>query len=452
MDAALRMDPPGNRATLQRQTFRTSRLLDFFSEKELVTQTGYAVRDWPVVVVKELIDNALDSAEEAGIAPVISVTVDDAGIEVTDNGPGLPADTIEGVLDYTVRVSSREAYVGPTRGAQGNALKTIVGMPFALDPHIGTVLEIAANGVRHVINCAVDHIRQEPVIEHLTEPSFVRNGTSVRVRWPKSPSSNLLDAKHRFLQITDNFAWLNPHLTLTANLFGDEYLDKATDPAWSKWKPSDPAPAHWYRPKQLARLIGAYLAHDQDHGRIRTVREFVAEFRGLSSTAKQKAVLEATCLSREPLSVFVNGSAIDMVKVEWLLTVMQAHSKPVKPQDLGVIGEEHFSRRFANADADMETFVYRKVLEISGGLPVVIETAFGYCPDRKDDDVGRDLITGINWSPALVNPFRQLGYSSLDSLLASQRASVDEPVILVLHVAQPGIQYLDRGKSAVVTE
>ncbi len=440
-----------SRATLQRQTFHTSRLLDFFSEKELTAQTGHAVRDWPIVAVKELIDNALDACEEAGVAPMISVTVDEDGIEVADNGPGLPADTIEGVLDYTVRVSSREAYVSPTRGAQGNALKTIVGMPFALDPRIGTVLEIDANGVRHVINCAVDHLRQKPVIERLTGPGVVRNSTSVRVRWPKAASSNLLDAKGRFLQITDNFAWLNPHLTLTANLFGDEYLDEATDPAWSKWKPSDPAPAHWYTSKQLARLIGAYLAHDQDHGRIRTVRELVTEFRGLSATAKQKAVLEATGLSREPLTTFINDSGgIDDAKVFNLLWVMKAHSKPVKPQDLGIIGEDHLAQRFADAGADMETFAYRRVLEISGGLPVVIETAFAYCAEEREN---RDLITGINWSPALVNPFRQLGYySSLDSLLTEQRAGADEPVILVLHVAQPGVQYLDRGKSAVVTE
>ena len=33
----------------------------------------------------------------------------------------------------TVRVSSREAYVSPTRGAQGNALQTLLVMGFALD-------------------------------------------------------------------------------------------------------------------------------------------------------------------------------------------------------------------------------------------------------------------------------------------------------------------------------
>jgi DNA topoisomerase VI subunit B len=46
---------------LKRETFTTSRVLDFFSEKELIAQVGHPVRDWPLVVVKELVDNALDA-------------------------------------------------------------------------------------------------------------------------------------------------------------------------------------------------------------------------------------------------------------------------------------------------------------------------------------------------------------------------------------------------------
>ena len=61
-----------------------------------------------------------------------------------DNGPGIPADVVEDILDFSVRVSSREAYVSPTRGAQGNALKTIVAMPFVLDGHRG-LIEIEAH-------------------------------------------------------------------------------------------------------------------------------------------------------------------------------------------------------------------------------------------------------------------------------------------------------------------
>src|SRR4051812_26923766 len=99
---------------------------------------------------------------------------------VADNGPGLPAETIERVLDFSVRVSSREAYVSPTRGAQGNALKTILAMPFVLDGRHGRI-EIEARGVRHALDVHVDYIEQKPVIGHIQEPSDVKTGTIVRV-------------------------------------------------------------------------------------------------------------------------------------------------------------------------------------------------------------------------------------------------------------------------------
>ena len=153
------------RQDFKREVFKTSRLMDFFSRKELTAQVGHPERDWPLVAIKELVDNALDACEEAETEPVIHVTVDDHGIEVTDNGPGLPGCAIDAILDFSVRVSSREAYVSPTRGARGNALKTLIAMPFVLDGEAGTV-EIEACGARHVITCEVDHIQQKPVIHH----------------------------------------------------------------------------------------------------------------------------------------------------------------------------------------------------------------------------------------------------------------------------------------------
>ena len=173
-------------ATLSRATFRTSRLLDFCSEKELTAQTGHARGDWPLVAIKELMDNALGGCEEARIPPEIKVTVNGDGITIADNGPGIPASTIDGILDFGVRVSSREAYVSPTRGAQRNALKTIVAMPFVLDGARGRV-DIAAGGQRNQITFGVDQIRQQPTVGRETAPDdSVKNGTSVTVYWPDS--------------------------------------------------------------------------------------------------------------------------------------------------------------------------------------------------------------------------------------------------------------------------
>jgi hypothetical protein len=70
-------------AILERTTFRTNRLLDFASEKELVSQSGHQKDTWPVVILKELVDNAIDASEEAGAPPVVTVTVDRTGTSLT---------------------------------------------------------------------------------------------------------------------------------------------------------------------------------------------------------------------------------------------------------------------------------------------------------------------------------------------------------------------------------
>jgi DNA topoisomerase VI subunit B len=165
---------------VERTTFSTSRLLEFCSRKELTAQTGHEPDDWPLVIIKELVDNALDAAEEAGIKPCIHVTVARSRIRVRDNGRGIPPETVASILDFSTRTSSREAYVAPDRGAQGNALKTILAMPFAMSGQEGRV-EIVACGVRHTIMFRVDQIRQAPVIEHQPEPGPVRSGTSMTV-------------------------------------------------------------------------------------------------------------------------------------------------------------------------------------------------------------------------------------------------------------------------------
>ena len=133
--------------------------MDFFSEKELITQTGHAVEEWPLVIAKELIDNSLDACEEADIAPVIDVVADAGGISVKDNGPGLPEPTLKAALDFTIRASNREAYVAPDRGQQGNAFKTILPMPVVLDSEHGRLI-VEAHGKRHIITCGADPISQ----------------------------------------------------------------------------------------------------------------------------------------------------------------------------------------------------------------------------------------------------------------------------------------------------
>jgi hypothetical protein len=450
-------------ASLKRTAFTTSRTLDFVSAKELTLQCGYGPEDWPLVAVKELIDNALDACEEQDIAPEIALHVDESGITVADNGTGIPPDVVDRLLDFSVRVSSREAYVAPDRGAQGNALKTVVAIPFVLDGTQGRVT-IVGGGVESKIVFGVDRIRQRPVAD---VGRSCKNGSLVRVHWPSVASCEdaeadpvftsggyveLKDSADRIRRLAHDFTFLNPHLTLTVDCFGEVIRTEATAPAHRKWTPSSPTSPHWYEPEHLERLIGAYLTHDLQNGTRRTVREFVAEFKGLTSTIKQSAVLAEVGMSRTPLEALTSGRDFDHPGVARLLKAMKQHAKPVSPRALGAIGRAHLAARFAGLGIRKGSFEYRKVSALGeDGLPQVTEVAFAAL---EDEDAGRRLVTGVNWSAAWMNPFRRLGEygQSLDTLMTEKRFDRHRPIALLVHVAHPRVQYTDRGKSTVQTQ
>ena len=428
-------------ATLNRETFTTSRLMDFFSIKELTAQIGHDQDEWPLVAIKELVDNAIDACEENDIAPIIHVTVDDSGISVKDNGPGIPEKTIDGVLNYSVRVSSREAYVSPTRGAQGNALKTLVAMPFVLDGSEGTV-EVGACGVRHRIVCRVDMIKQQPEIQHHKEHGLVKNGTFVKVHWP-AQASLLQEARFQILQVLSQYAALNPHLTLSADVYGEKLHHVASSASWQKWKANEPTSAHWYSGEQLKKLISNYINLDEARGREpRTIREFVSEFRGLTSTGKQKKVLAAIGMSRQSLRALTSDGDFDDTLISRLLQAMQAHSTPVKPKTLGLIGKEHLEAYLRSLGG--KTFKYKSVLDSTyDDIPYALEVAFAFTDNEQQ---GRLYVTGTNWSPGIHNMFRS---SYTDGLLSDLMVGRSEPVIVVIHLATAKPNYTDRGKSAI---
>jgi hypothetical protein len=463
---------------LTRVAFKVSRLMEFCSGRELQNQSGHSIWDWPEVIAKELIDNSLDACEEAEVAPRITVTVAKDAIIVQDNGGGIDAETIESVLDYSIRISSREAYVSPTRGAQGNALKCVLAMAFVLEREHRPAAEAAeavgvtiieARGIRHQIEFRVDHINNQPKIVHTTAPSPVVVGTRFTVCWP---AANVLKhAEPHFKRLVRAYAWFNPHLTVRGTWSGDEFVNvKATNPTWDKWKPRNPTSAHWYDEARLQRYLAAHVARDRDLGQSRTVREFIAEFCGLSGTGVQRKVLTEVGCSHQSLGSFFGVERVNSAGVARLLAAMQKHSKPVNPVRLGIIGVDHLKERFLAAGGAVETFKYQCRKGVTDGVPYVVEFAFGLhqaglAPDgggRRLVSVGegrvalagqdRVFVTGANWSAAISNPFHCFGSTGegLESTLAQVRANSSQQVICALHLASARLQFADRGKSSII--
>jgi hypothetical protein len=443
--------------------------MEFCTKRELQNQTGHGVEQWPLVILKELMDNALDACEEAEVAPVISIAVEPGSVTIRDNGSGIKSSTIKSILDYTIRVSSREAYVSPTRGAQGNALKTILAMGYVLDrerrdgnnAEAAGVTIIATRGVEHRIEFRVDHVNNEPKITHTTRPSPIDVGTKITIEWPQLklmswPITLLEYARDAFVRLAESYVWFNPHLTLRGLWHGKEFVNvAATNPTWKKWGPRNPTSAHWYDETRLQRYLAAQVARDRDRGRHRTVREFIAEFRGLSGTAVQHKVLEEVGCSHQSLAQFFGAKQVNRTGIAKLLASMRKHTRPVAAKYLGIIGEDHLKQRFLAAGGNADTFKYQQRRgTTSEDIPYIVEFAFGLHQSglTQGASVSRKFITGANWSVGINNPFRAFGSTGegLESTLAKVRANASSPVICALHLASAYIQYADRGKSSII--
>lgn len=285
------------------------------------------------------------------------------------------------------------------------------------------------------------------VIEANNDP-FVKNGTFVKVHWPDSSGrlKGVLDAyfykRWSADELVETYAAFNPHATFRLN--GTVY--ERTDPSWQKWRPDEPTSPHWYTPQTLRELIAAYVAEERRRGeKVKTVRAFVSEFRGLTSTIKQKQI--TTKYSGVYLQDMVKNDDIDPAFVQKLLDDMKAASKPPKPSQLGIVGKEHLGQwMIKNGRAADKSINYQRTMATDeSGMPYIIEVCFGVQEESDGKErSGRILRTGMNWTPALGDPI-----PTLTSVIQEMRIDRHDPVTLVVHLARPRFEFVDRGKTRV---
>ena len=173
------------RPQFDRVTFETPRASEYFSTRELTMLTGQPSYCFAAVLLKELADNALDATESIGVTPEVCFDIGVKGESLTisagDNGPGIPPELVGKVLDFSIRASDKAAHRSPTRGAQGNALKTVVGIPYALGGDDQIIIE--AHGIRHEIRAGLDPAN-ELRVSHDRQRSARESGTRVAVTVP----------------------------------------------------------------------------------------------------------------------------------------------------------------------------------------------------------------------------------------------------------------------------
>jgi hypothetical protein len=451
---------PAANAVLQRQAFAVARASEYFVASELQAQTGQPVDRFAAVAVKELLDNALDAAETAGVPPEVTLLVahrpGEVDLTVSDNGPGLPAATVASILDFTTRTSDKAAYRSPTRGAQGNALKTILGLPHALGGR--APVEIEACGVRHTIGAWVDP-SGDVRVEHTQDARPTRPGTCVALTLP---DRGQVLAPAWWARA---FALWNPHASVKLSLSGDasEHAHEAGSPvddfyepvaawptAWRKWLPTDPTSPWWYDEGTLRRLIFLHIAAARrGAGPDLTLRDFVRQFKGLTGTAKAKAV-GAACPTIGHLRDFEGQEA----QVPALLAAMQGEATPPPPAVLGRIGEATLRARFdAWYGIVPGRWWYARVEGVTpGGIPFVVEAAVA------ETERPGQLFTGVNFSPTFDDPFSRTALAVEQVTAHGARSFLTRcdadpyhhegaPVAAAVHLICPALEFLDRGKT-----
>lgn len=418
--------------------------LEFVQASELTKRMGAGPELWPRAIVKELVDNALDACEEAGAAPQITVRIEACAIEVRDNGPGITPDVVALLCDRSLRTSSREAYPAPDRGAQGNALQTIMCLPFGLG-HERAELIIMSRGVRHAITLVVDRIVGQIAIDRNETEIAHSEGAVVRIAYPldQVPFVALADLRNLIL----DFGMLNPHagfeLVDATDLENGDGDGPAVPPLAplrprgevTKWTAGMPVPPHWYALERFEHRVLLELRRDPNI----TVSQFLAGFRGLTSGPMRSKVASEAGLSGARLSALVDDTALDTERCARLLDAMQAASRPPKPAALGAVGKNSVEAAVARhvAETAGAGFTYR-IDDLGDGAAIARwEVAFAYMPGAR----GRVVYAGHNFSPVVDDD------AFIESLGLPWELGEREPVFLFLHRISPTRTFTDYGKS-----
>ena len=383
---------------------------------------------------------------------------------VSDNGVGMNEQVINSILNFNTRTSDKAAYKAPTRGAQGNAFKTIIGIPHALG---GGSVVIESKGKRHEITATAT---PAGTIDINREVSAIaaRAGTAVYVALPKCKAYPEWYATATAL--------FNPHAVVKFSRFDDiafsminqdskiseseVFYKKVSD--CQKIKPNEPTSAHWYDCNDFKKLV--YLQGAQNDI---PLGEFVRQFKGLSASAKAK-----TITGKIPFKL-VSDIYQDPIAIESMRLDMQGESKLVQPKALGAIGEASLLARLdiveddkANSEAmalgsligDLgkpEAFSsnrhwYKQVSGMVNNVPYVFEILIA----ESDDTTG--YYFGVNHSPTFGDFTRGCRIKAGDLNGMGVMGALADIVnddweysnhLVVVHLIGIGLPFLDRGKS-----
>lgn len=196
--------------------YKTKMASDYFNIKGLETKTGLVSYDWNLAIIKELIDNALDAIEN-GNDKQIEIIQSNNGLEIFDNGIGISIENVMKIYDFEYYISKNRHIITPSRGKQGNGLKSIIGMCYVNGYEL---LWHTSNG--KIIKAVFD---ADQIMDNDLEVEFLEIGTTTKTGVEIKRFYLLNNAN--FTAIMHQYSVCNPDTTFNITYFGEGLNYKA---------------------------------------------------------------------------------------------------------------------------------------------------------------------------------------------------------------------------------
>lgn len=338
---------------MEKRFHTESRTNENFTLKGLQTLTGEQISYFLKYIAKEIIDNSLEASDEPEIT--IWVVMDKKTAEpsyarvsklvIQDNGPGIDEEKIKKIFqDIENFGGTKRYYKLPTRGSQGNALMTILGIQSIFD----APLRVASNDNLFTITPVKNDLSGGYEIKIEKRKIKGISGLGIILDFSKNDLyiGSLNDLEDVFFQ----FIELNPHADfyMFARSNGQtikKWIFKGNGKSCHKLalgKNNTTGKVIWFTQDDFFDRIKADARVEPDL----ILKNFVQEFCGFSSYSKVKMVLDEFEFKdiKKIADFFEDNSQLRKDAACKLYEIMAKHTKVFDERSLsttlGSIGEE----------------------------------------------------------------------------------------------------------------
>ena len=421
--------------------FKILSVSEFFKKNaDMLGYTG-KIRSM-TILVHEMITNALDACEEAGILPEIRVEIDQRGefhyeISVEDNATGIPLKFITNVFGKMLAGSKAHRNM-QSRGQQGIGVSGAVMYSQVTTGQPATIVSSTGEDMWRVkMNLDLQKNTGKIIEKNKIKDNDGWRGTKIIIEAKDVTYNKSRYSPHNYLRMS---SIANPHARIE---FIEPDGTKIVFPRSSKEMPKPPKIMKLH-PKGMstddilvmarncrARKLGSFLRS----GLTRVSRKKAEEIEQVSGVSLDKDVGKLTWDEAERI-----------VKAFKIIDFMAPSSEGLIP-----IGEKNIIKGISLVNPEFSVAITRSPRTYKGGIPFIIEVGLAY---GGKNGPGIDIIRYANRSPLVFDQ----GGCAINEAVKSidwRRYGVNvesTPLTLFVNVTSTHIPYTSAGKQALAME